>query len=278
MSTTASYAAVDHVMIRLLDIDALLSLFADVFLLPISWPKQTSSFATFAWVHVGNTELELWASASNSDLPKESQPPLIHGFALEPVDLEASIAHLTQAGFQCKSPRSYQTTTADGSLATNFTNSVLLDLSSDSCCIFFCDWDPDGTIYPWKERLTTAERRSRDQVELTKRGGGTLGLIGLSAIEMSTPNLSVAEEKWRLLTESSGAEIDLTADMVLRLAHGTQQVIQSLTFEVRSLDSVRDFLSAHGLLGSSAEHEVSLESSAAAGLKMKFRQASKASQ
>ena len=168
MNTTASYCAVDHVMIRLLDIDALLSLFADVFHLPVSWPKQSSSFATFAWVHVGNTELELWASASNSDLPQESQPPLIHGFALEPVDLETSIAHLTQAGFQCKSPRPYQTKTADGSLTTNFTNSVLLDLSCDSCCIFLCAWNPDGTIYPWKERLTVAERRSRDQIELTK--------------------------------------------------------------------------------------------------------------
>jgi hypothetical protein len=48
MSTTASYCAVDHVMIRLLDIDPLLSLFTDVFRLPVSWPKQSSSFATFA--------------------------------------------------------------------------------------------------------------------------------------------------------------------------------------------------------------------------------------
>ncbi len=63
MSTKAIYSNVDHMMIRLLDIDPLLSLFADVFGLPVSWPKQSSSFATFAWVHVGNTELELWASA-----------------------------------------------------------------------------------------------------------------------------------------------------------------------------------------------------------------------
>jgi hypothetical protein len=248
------------------------SLFSDVFRLPVSWPKQSSSFATFAWVHVGNTELELWASASNSDLPKENQPPLIHGFALEPVNLEASIAHLTQSGLQCKSPRPYQTKNADGSLITNFTNSVLLDLSSDSCCIFFCAWNPDGTIYPWKERLTATERRSKDQIELAKREGGTLGLIGLSEIEMSTPNLSDAEKKWRILTESAEKEIELTEDIILRLTEGRHQVIQSLTFEVRSLESARDFLSANSLLGSSSEHELSLESTAAGGLKMKFRQ------
>jgi hypothetical protein len=278
MRNTAVYSTVDHVMIRLLDIDPLLSLFTDVFGLPVSWPKQSSSFATFAWVHVGNTELELWASASNSDLPKESQPPLIHGFALEPVDLEASVAHLTQAGFQCKSPRHYQTKTADGALTTNFTNSVLLDFSSESCCIFFCAWNPDGTIYPWKERLTAAERRSRGQVELAKCGGGTIGLIGLSAIEMSTPDLSAAEKNWRLLTGSADTEIELTVDMVLRLAQGSHQVIQSLTFDVRSLESARDFLSANGLLGTSSEHELSLESTAADGLRIKFRQARVAAQ
>jgi hypothetical protein len=278
MSNTAVYSTVDHVMIRLLDIDPLLSLFTDVFGLPVSWPKQSSSFATFAWVHVGNTELELWASASNSDLPKESQPPLIHGFALEPVDLEASVAHLTQAGLQCKSPRPYQTKTAEGSLTTNFTNSVLLDLSSDSCCIFFCAWNPEGTIYPWKERLTTAERRARDQLEMTKCGGGTIGLVGLSEIEMSTPNLSDAEKKWRLLTDSAGEEIELTADMVLRLTQDSRQVIQSLTFEVRSLESARDFLLANGLLGVSSENEISLESTAIGGLRMKFRQAREAAQ
>jgi hypothetical protein len=113
---------------------------------------------------------------------------------------------------------------------------------------------------------------------MTKRAGGTIGLVGLSEIEMSTPNLSEAEKKWRLLTDSAGEEIELTADMVLRLTQGSRQVIQSLTFEVRSLESARDFLSANGLLGASSEHELSLESTAVGGLRMKFRQAREAAQ
>ena len=113
---------------------------------------------------------------------------------------------------------------------------------------------------------------------MAKRAGGTLGLIGLSAIEMSTPHLSVAEEKWKLLTESAGTGIELTADIALSLTQGPQQIIQSLTFDVRSLDSVRDFLSAKGLLGTSSEHELSLEATAAGGLRMKFRQAREAAQ
>jgi hypothetical protein len=88
---------------------------------------------------------------------------------------------------------------------------------------------------------------------------------------MSTPDLSAAEKNWRLLTGSADTEIELTVDMVLRLAQGSHQVIQSLTFDVRSLESARDFLSANGLLGASSEHEISLESTAISGLRMKFR-------
>jgi hypothetical protein len=95
---------------------------------------------------------------------------------------------------------------------------------------------------------------------------------------MSTPDLSAAEKNWRLLTGSADTEIKLTADMVLRLAQGSHQVIQSLTFEVRSLESARDFLSANGFLGTSSEHELSLESTAAGGLRIKFRQARAAAQ
>jgi hypothetical protein len=95
---------------------------------------------------------------------------------------------------------------------------------------------------------------------------------------MSTPNLSDAEKKWRLLTESAGTDIELTADVVLSLNQGSGQVIQSLTFEVRSLESARDFLSANGLLGTSSENELSLESTAAGGLRIKFRQARAAAQ
>jgi hypothetical protein len=113
---------------------------------------------------------------------------------------------------------------------------------------------------------------------MTKCGGGTIGLVGLSEIEMSTPNLSDAEKKWRLLTDSAGEEIELTADMVLRLTQDSRQVIQSLTFEVRSLESARDFLLANGLLGVSSENEISLESTAIGGLRMKFRQAREAAQ
>ena len=260
-------------MIRLLSIERLLSLFATVFEVPVSWPKQSSSFATFAWVHVGSTDLELWAATNNSDLPVNNQPPLIHGFALDPTDLGASIAKLAKVGIQCKSPRSYQTRDDDGALATNFTNSVIVDLSSDSCCIFFCAWDPNGTIFPWEKRLTSVERSARDRKELVDRKGGALGLLGLSEVKMSTPNLADTAEKWSALTGSRSRPIALTSDINLSLVSGNQHIVQSLTFEVRSLEAVRAFLSSRGMLGASSEDEIALDLHATDGLQLKFREA-----
>jgi hypothetical protein len=271
---TSSYRAVDHVMVRLLNIDRLLSLFANVLGIPVSWPKQVSPFATFAWVHVGNTDLELWASTNNSDLPEGSQPPLIHGFALDPADLDASIAELSAMGIRCKPPRPYQTRNESGNLATNFTNSVVLDLSSESCCIFFCAWDPNGTIFPWKERLTSVERSARDRQELVARQGGALGLIGLSEIEMSTPNLTETEEKWRDLTGSQHMPLKLTSEISLKLLSGNRHVIRSLTFEVRSLEAARAVLLSSGLLGAASEIEITLDPAETDGLELKFRESS----
>jgi len=271
--TNTRYHAVDHVMLRLLDVEPLLSLFGTTFDLPISWPKQTSSFATLAWVHVGNTDLEFWAATSNADLPLDSQPPLFHGFALDPVDLTTCIADLAKDGIQCKSPRPYQTEGAGGTLVTNFTNSVVLDLSSASCCVFFCAWEPEGTIFPWAERLTAAARRSRDQKELVKRKGGPLGLVGLSTIEMSAPTLETTLEKWRTFTRSRGRQLALTADIDLHLVPGTHHKIQSLTFDVKSLEAAKTFLISKNLLGVSSANELTLATHATAGLKFSFIEA-----
>lgn len=80
----AAYRTIDHVVLRLVTAEPLFRLLSETFQLHVSWPLQRADFATYGWVHVGNTDLELWAASSNTDLPAHAQPPLIHGFALEP--------------------------------------------------------------------------------------------------------------------------------------------------------------------------------------------------
>lgn len=255
------YRSIDHIMLRLGAAEPLFDLFSRVFELPVAWPLQRAAFATYGWVHVGNTDLEFWAAASNTDLPAHAQPPLVHGFALGPATpLQQAMAHTATLGIQCKSPRPFQTTDPHGEVVTNFTNSVLLDLSATGCCVFFCEWDSQGSIYPWEEAATPAQRRAQHSQALQERSGGRLGLLGLQTVRMGTPNLAAHQRHWQALSGSlPGQALTITPGVGLELFSAEQLHITSLTFSVHSLAAARAFLgSRHLLQTGSTESTLSL--------------------
>src|SRR4051812_37897959 len=104
-----AFSGVDHIMVRVEKVEPFLILFSDMLGLPVSWPLQQMEFADYAWVTLGNTNLEFWASAKILDLPPAQPLPLFSGFALDPPDLGASIALLEECGMTCKPPRPYLT-------------------------------------------------------------------------------------------------------------------------------------------------------------------------
>lgn len=270
------YRGIDHVVIRLRTVDALYALFAQTFGLPVSWPLQHSPFASFGWVNVGNTNLEFWAAAQNDDLPQDAQPPLVHGFALDPADLTASMAHLAARGIACKTPRPFRTQTPEDAWVTNFTNAVVLGVSSDACCVFFCEWDAEGTIYPWKEKLNAGQRNVRDKAAFDACGGGPLGLVGLREVRLAVQDVNEAGKVWQTLTDSERPDaIALTPDISMRLLPGGMRssTIETLIFGVRSLSVARAFLAARQLLEASFEGELRLSSAACDGLDLRFVEA-----
>ncbi|MGF6348016.1 VOC family protein [Variovorax sp. W2I14] len=268
----APYRSLDHIVIRAKAAEPLYTLFGEAFGLPVSWPLQHSGFASFGWVNVGNTNLEIWASASNADLPSDVPLPLVQGLALNPEDLQASIARLAQRGIECKAPKAFRTQKDDGTLVDNFTNSVVLDVSSDACCVFFCAWSAEGTIYPWKEKLDAVQRKARDEAAFGRCAGGALGLVGLAQIRLAVPDVPAAEQAWRALTGSQQLPIALTPDIALHIVAGARGIatIESLTFGVRSLAEARAFLSARHWLEGSAPDELVLSRSACEGLDLRF--------
>lgn len=246
----AAYRSIDHVVLRLVTAEPLFKLLSETFQLPVSWPLQRADFATYGWVHVGNTDLELWAASSNIDLPAHAQPPLIHGFALEPApSLPESLAWMEQAGLSVKPPRAFRSQDAGGQIVTNFTNAVVQDLSAASCCIFFCEWDRHATIYPWAETATPVERRARLRNRLEAGNGGPLGITGLHAIRLGTPDVHTHDHQWQTLTGSrADGPIFLAPNIVLELVPSEHLVIHSISLGVRSLEVAREFLGERDLL------------------------------
>lgn len=257
---------VDHVMLRTQDTEPLLSLLAETLGLPVTWPLENSEFASFAWVHVGNTHLEIWAAKNNADLPADCRLPLIHGLALAPDDLPFSMAELARQGVVCKQPRPFKTVNADGLPVTNFTNSVVLNLSSSTCCNFFCEWGMQANIVPWAKGVNARERHEAKQRKFAALGGGPLGLVRLARVQMTCPDVESAVGHWRTIAQIAASEPLEIDGIAFDVWPGDRHQIDSLIFEVRSLPEARAFLEQRGLIGRETPKALTLSELATGGL------------
>jgi hypothetical protein len=260
------FSGVDHIMVRVEKAEPFLALFAHRFLLPVSWPLQQMEFASYAWITLGNTNLEFWAAADNTDLPADQALAMFSGFALNPPDLDASIALLEERGIACKPPRAFVTEDWQGKQVTNFTNSVILDVSNQGCCIFFCKWNPDGAIYPWTGKLTAEARQAREQAQLARCGGGPLGITGLAEIRLSSPDVQQTRETWRLMTRTSSDAFDLGRGITLTVCAGATVKVASIVLAVESLAAARAYLASRDLLGDDRGNEIGIARDAGSGL------------
>ena len=270
--TTLVFSGVDHIMVRVEEAEPLLILFSDILGLPVSWPLQRTEFATYAWVTLGNTNLEFWAAANNTDLPSDQTLPLFSGFALDPPDLSASIALLADRGITCKPPRPFLTKDSQGKQVTNFTNSVILDVSNSICCVFFCKWGADGTIFPWTERLTAEERQFREQRQFDQGGGGPLGVIRLAEVTIATPEMSRTRQQWQAITGQTSDTFDLGRRIALTLHAGETVQITSIVLAVKSLAVARVYLASHSILGEESPDEISIGESACSNLSIRLKE------
>lgn len=262
-----AYQGIDHVVIRTNEAEALFELFVGQLGLPVAWPLQQAPFATFGWIGIGNTNLEIWGATDNSDLPADCVLPLFHQIALAPTELEKTIERIQTNGLACKTPRPYASKDAYGVVRTNFTNAVVLDLSNEACCVFICEWGERAPIVPWKPGLTTVQRRLAERQALEACRGGHLGVVGLREVVLTSLDPPASIDKWRRLTESHGNCIMIADDIRLSLHPGSQDRIQSLTLAVRDLSQARRFLAENDLLEEgAAQDEVVLAHRVTGGL------------
>lgn len=269
--TQEVFQAVDHIMVRVNEAEPMMRLFSETLGLPVSWPLQQNDVATYGWITLGNTNLEFWASVNNGDLPTGQLLPMFHGFALAPYELSRSIGILEQRGIRCKAPRSYATKNREGKEVTNFTNSVILDVSNDLCCIFFCDWGAEGTIFPWPKKHTLEDRRAAAMANMKSCGGGKLGVTGLIEIRLASTDVDESYTKWAAITGQESGPL-LLDGIRLCLRSGAKNMIDSLVLGVRSLHGARDVLAKLDLLGTDQGDEIVLSDKATAGLQFRLRE------
>ena len=242
------FRGIDHLVIRVADARPLFDLFATVLGLPVTWPLEQASFATFGWIGVGNANLEIWADAKNADLPEDCALPLIHGIALAPERMKSTIGALEAKGVAVRPPRIYRSRNDEGVLQTNFTNAVLPAVSSPTCEVYLCAWDRDAVIVPWPAGTSTSRRRALEQDALAVVAGGVLGVTGLREIAVASPDQPALAAQWRKIRGSVKQPTQLTPDVDISVVVGERHAVASITLAVRDLAAAREALADKNLL------------------------------
>jgi hypothetical protein len=145
-------------------------------------------------------------------------------------------------------------------------------VSNAVCCVFFCKWGADGTIFPWTERLTTEERRLREQQQFNQCNGGPLGVIRLAEVAIATPDMLNTRRQWQAITGLSSDSFDLGRDITLTLDAGKTLRITSIVLAVDSLAAARDYLASHSMLGDDRGNEVLICGTACSNLCIRLKE------
>lgn len=261
------WQAVDHLMLRVVQAEPLFDFLHRELGLPVAWPLTRADFATYGWIGVGNTQIEIWAAASNADLPADCELPLVHGFALGPHHLESDLAVLRERGLHHRTPRNFSSPDAQGVSRSNFTNAVIEDLSSPGCCVFYCDWSRGAPIVPWPSHATADERRAMHAAALAECGGGVLGITGLRRITMQTPDVPATERAWRTALDASSGPLLLAPGIRLVIEAGPSHRISALHIGVRDATAAQGAFEAGHRRGAGAgDDSIRLDHPACAGL------------
>lgn len=282
-SSIPSLGAPDHISLSVQDAHVLHTFFTKSLGLPCAWPRQVLPNAKFSWVSAGNLTLEIWENAQpNAQAPSN----FIQGLALDSQNTTQSVVELKANHFRATDAKTFATKNEKGQAVPACYKSNLLDISAKHAPVFICEWNPGGLIFPWKEQLSSAARRFKEQNQLAAIEGGPLGIQGVCEIGLGAVELDKAVSNWEKVYGSAQIGMSPTEanycfslgnqiDLVLRKSTVSQ--FQFITFKVQSLDKVRESLKLNSLLGAEgigAGHKeyICLHTDSSAQLEFRFRE------
>jgi catechol 2,3-dioxygenase-like lactoylglutathione lyase family enzyme len=259
---------IDHVMIRTGDPRELYGFFADTLQLPIAWPLTSPRpGVTTGGVGFGNVNVEA------IQFPGQADPrPRLVGFALEPSNLDQSLAELNRRGLTSGERRPLVATGPDGSKRTLWTNVTLREFSDS-------DNPADATLHIFLSEYSPAyvnvdDRRERLRAQLLKSGGGPLGVVEVKEIVIGAANLEASRALWQKLLDPAPSATSNTwqvgAGPAVRLVAAGENRVQSLLIRVASLERAKAFLRDRQIFGADSPGLVTIDPSKVGGLDLRL--------
>jgi hypothetical protein len=255
--TTAIVRQIDHILIRSTHANELFNLLAETFQFPVAWPMAEYGGFASGGVAVGNVNLEVLRSSS----PVDHATTQFAGFALEPEPLPRTLLELDARNISHGAAAPFRARHFFGPGKLLWTTVSLPTVSSESVEVFLCEYDHD---------LPTRRQRLRE--ELRSRQGGPLAVQSVREIVYGARDEKQRAAAWQVLlqplTPSFSGAWSVGDGPAIRVRQAERDGIQELTLVVKSLAQARDFLRAHGLLGTDEPATLTLGGSLFEGVRI----------
>jgi len=301
---------IDHLLIRVADPGPLLSVFSEIFGLPLAWREGSHGFYTNAGIFAGNVDLEIirFGPPAAKAAP---QPARIYGVVFEGHQpLASTLAELARRNIQCSGNIRFGAKLPEGSTVNPFNQRLLGGLLGGNIWtrLVFCITQlpvygkinqvrsasssaKGGSIdrflldrafasgfvsmveYEPQFRQRAEERRGKNHAELCSRAGGSLGILGLDEVVVGLKHLDDVELRWRrLLGSPNGQNFRLRQGPGIKLVSSDRDVLEALVFQVQSVAAAVEFLAERNMLGAYSNQEITIAASSLDGLQVRLRE------
>ena len=189
---------VDHVYVELADAEAVFDAMTERLALPVAWPfrEVTRGFGS-GGVSLGNLIVEFVRS---------DEPGPVTGFG---VALAGSRSRLAELGYELGE----EIPSLSGDVVL-WTSTYVRALSGDGMTTFLCDYTADPRV--WHDRCRT---------ELAGRGGGALGVVGVTELVVESVGPDAKARDWAAIVDDG--------DLEVQVVPGEREGLRSLTVWVR---------------------------------------------
>ncbi len=256
---------VDRILIESGDAKALTEFFVRELQLPEAWPLAENQGHLSAGLGAGNVTIEIYEYARPKKAAKQKVGTArFAGLALEPYPLEESLREMKAGGVQFDPPQKVFSTLPDGKQGVAWTIVSLPSLSKSGLSVF---------LHEYSQAFLKADvRRKQLGNRLTLNNGGPLGIQSVREVVLSAVQFrNESAVWWQLLgSRTPAGNWSVGAGPAIRVVSGSQNGIQKLVVQVRSLSRAREFLKKINLRGPESASELSINPSGVQGLRIGF--------
>jgi hypothetical protein len=242
------------------DVNHLMSVFSEMFQLPVSWPAMELQTSFSGCVYAGNVNLEPIAFLEDSDRVLSRIGGI--GFEIETA-LIATLEEIKRREIPYTGPYPFTVTDSLGQAQTHYSTAVLDQLSSPQMSNYLCEYKPIAFSLSSTPTIeTVTQQKALLKQTLENRSGGPLGLQYVEEIVVGARNLTESRRRWQKLFDPIPPRGEgvwkIGVGPQIRVVPAMENEIQSLVIKVSSLAKARTFLIENGLFSHGSDRKITL--------------------